>query len=188
MGALSAIIHKIKFSRNPVEYCRSLGVDIGDGCIILGTSQPFGSEPYLVTVGNYCRINAGVQFITHDGSVWVLRNLKKQEKVDLNIEPEYYTEDIDLFGPIKIGNNVQIGSNSLILPGVTIGNNVIIGAGAIVTKDIPSNSVAVGVPAKVIESIEDYFWKNKERFDHTKKLEAEAKRNYLTQKYSNGDC
>jgi len=54
--------------------------------------------------------------------------------------------------PIIIGNNVEIGSNAVILPGVTIGDNVTIGAGAVVNKDIPDGSVAVGVPAKVIKS------------------------------------
>lgn len=51
--------------------------------------------------------------------------------------------------PVIIGNNVDIGSNAVILPGVTIGDNVTVGAGAVVNKDIPANSLAVGVPAKV---------------------------------------
>ena len=55
--------------------------------------------------------------------------------------------------PINIGDNVWIGANVCILPGVTIGNNVVIGAGSVVNKDIPSNSVAVGVPCKVIKTI-----------------------------------
>jgi len=53
--------------------------------------------------------------------------------------------------PIKIGSNVWIGSNSIILPSINIGSNVIIGAGSIVTKDIPPNSIAVGNPCKVIK-------------------------------------
>jgi acetyltransferase-like isoleucine patch superfamily enzyme len=52
-----------------------------------------------------------------------------------------------------IGNNVQIGANSIIAPGVTIGDNVVIGALSYVNKDIPSNSVAVGAPCKVIKTI-----------------------------------
>lgn len=55
------------------------------------------------------------------------------------------------FSPIIIGNNVWIGEMVCILPGVTIGNGSIIGAGAIVTKSIPENSIAVGVPAKVVK-------------------------------------
>lgn len=56
---------------------------------------------------------------------------------------------------IRIGNDVWLGANVTVLPGVTIGNNVVIGAGAVVTKDIPDNSLAVGVPAKVIKELEN---------------------------------
>lgn len=58
--------------------------------------------------------------------------------------------------PITIGNNVWIGANASVLAGVTIGNNVTIGANSVVTKDIPSNSVAVGNPCKVIKEKEAY--------------------------------
>ena len=57
--------------------------------------------------------------------------------------------------PVSIGNDVWIGGNVTILPGVTIGNNVVIAAGAVVTKDIPDNCVAGGVPARVIKEIEN---------------------------------
>ena len=57
--------------------------------------------------------------------------------------------------PIKIGNNVWIGGNVVVLPNVTIGDNVVIGAGCIVNKDIPSNSVAVGNPCRIIKKLED---------------------------------
>lgn len=55
--------------------------------------------------------------------------------------------------PITVGNNVWIGANVSVLPGVTIGDNCVIGAGSVVVKDIPANSVAVGNPCKVIKSI-----------------------------------
>lgn len=55
--------------------------------------------------------------------------------------------------PIKIGNNVWIGANSTILPGVTIGDGAIIAAGAVVSKDVPENAVVGGVPAKIIKYI-----------------------------------
>lgn len=87
--------------------------------------------------------------------------------------------DVDLFGKITIGNNVQFGSNVIVMPRVTIGDNCIIGAGAIVTKDIPSNSVAVGIPAKVVETIEEYKEKNSERFVHTKGMTYKEKKDYL---------
>ena len=56
--------------------------------------------------------------------------------------------------PIKIGNSVWLGYRAIVLKGVKIGDNVVIGTGAIVTKDIPSDSIAVGIPAKVVKNIE----------------------------------
>lgn len=57
--------------------------------------------------------------------------------------------------PVRIGSDVWIGGNATILPSVTIGDNVVIGAGAVVTKDIPANSLALGVPARVVRTLED---------------------------------
>jgi len=68
--------------------------------------------------------------------------------------------------PITIGNNVWIGGNVVVNPGVTIGNNTVIGAGSVVTKDIPDNVIAVGIPCKVVREITEddrkYYFKNKE--------------------------
>lgn len=63
-------------------------------------------------------------------------------------------EGLEYAKPIEVGNNVWIGGNVVVLPGVKIGDNVVIGAGSIVTKNIPSNVVAVGNPCKVIKEIE----------------------------------
>lgn len=70
------------------------------------------------------------------------------------------------------------------MPNVHIGNNCVIGAGAVVTKDIPDNSVAVGVPARVIESIEEYENKVTQKCDYTKQLTYEEKKKYLMKKYN----
>ena len=56
--------------------------------------------------------------------------------------------------PVVIGNNVWIGSNATILPGVTIGDNAVVAAGAVVTKDVPTNTVVAGVPAKIVKKID----------------------------------
>jgi len=58
--------------------------------------------------------------------------------------------------PIQIGDNVWIGMNTVVLPGIHIGNNVVIGAGSIVTTDIPENSIAAGNPCKVIKEKTPY--------------------------------
>ena len=70
------------------------------------------------------------------------------------INPIERNADIEYADPIKVGNNVWIGGNVVVLPGVTIGNNVVIGAGSVVTKNIPDNVVAVGNPCRVIKKID----------------------------------
>ena len=69
------------------------------------------------------------------------------------LEYEKRNQGLEYAKPIKVGNNVWIGGNVVVLPGVTIGNNVVIGAGSVVNKDIPSNSVTVGNPCKVIKKL-----------------------------------
>lgn len=71
------------------------------------------------------------------------------------ISPMGRRKHLGISKPVTIGNDVWIGGNVTILPGVNIGNNVIIAAGAVVTKDIPDNCIAGGVPAKVIKEIEN---------------------------------
>lgn len=71
------------------------------------------------------------------------------------IDSKTRNKGLEFAKPIKVGNNVWIGGNVVVLPGVTIGDNVVIGAGSIVNKDIPSNVVAVGNPCKVIKKIDE---------------------------------
>lgn len=59
--------------------------------------------------------------------------------------------------PVIIGENVWIGSNATILPGVTVGDNSVVAAGAVVTKDVPQNTVVAGVPAKVVKEINNHL-------------------------------
>lgn len=108
--------------------------------------------------------------MTHDGGLHVLRNKK-------------LCENADYFGKIKIGNNVFIGWNTIIMPDVEIGDDCIIGCGCVVTRNIPSGCVAVGCPARVIETIEEYYYKNKDNYDFTKSMSSEEKRKYLERKY-----
>lgn len=71
------------------------------------------------------------------------------------IDPQQRKMGIEIAKPITIGNNVWIGAGSTVLAGVTIGDNSVIGAGSVVTKSIPANVVAVGVPCKVIREIKE---------------------------------
>ncbi|WP_279680758.1 acyltransferase [Dyadobacter pollutisoli] len=125
---------------SPVSYAKSIGVKFGENFRITG--QPiFGSEPYLISIGNNVTLTKGVTFLNHDGGMGLLR--------------QKYA-GIEIIKPIKIGNNVFVGSNAMIMPGVTIGSNVIIGASTVVTKNIPDNVVVAGVPGRVIKTFQEY--------------------------------
>lgn len=87
--------------------------------------------------------------------------------------------NFDCFGKVKIGSNVYIGTNSLIMPGITVGDNVLIAAGSVVTHSVPSNVVVGGNPAHIICSFEDYYEKNKHYNTSTKGLSSEAKMQVL---------
>lgn len=124
----------------------------------------FGSEPYLIEIGDDCYCATNVTFITHDGGTRVINNLNNTE--------------YDRILPIKIGNNVFLGKNSTIMPGVTIGDNVIVGYGSIVTKSIPSNEVWAGIPAKKICTLDEYIEKNHYVFKNTKHMNYEEKKKF----------
>jgi acetyltransferase-like isoleucine patch superfamily enzyme len=98
----------------------------------------------MVSLGDNVYITAGVQFVTHDGGSLILRR-------------EY--PDLEWTAPISVGNDVYIGMRTMLMPGVTVGDRCVIGAGSVVTRDIPPNSVAVGVPARVIRTVDEYLSK-----------------------------
>ncbi|WP_342602393.1 acyltransferase [Peribacillus sp. FSL E2-0159] len=145
---------------------KTLGVKIGEDCRI--ENAKFGSEPYLITIGNHVTVGANVQFVTHDGGVWILR--------------EKYP-DIDVFGPIEIGDNCFIGINSIIMPNVKIGENSVVAAGSIVTKNIEANSIVAGVPARLIRKTADYEEKVLRNAFHTKKLNYGEKKSFLVKHF-----
>jgi len=151
---IKRIINKIKYlyynssDKRKVIFLRRLGCIIGDNTKLNCKTNAFGTEPYLIEVGDNCLFAAGINIITHDGGVWVLNNLK------------IFDTAMDKMRRVKIGNNVYIGLGAYIMPGITIGDNCVIGAGAIVTKDIPDNCCAAGVPATVKCSIYEYAQKS----------------------------
>lgn len=81
------------------------------------------------------------------------------------ILPELREQGYQYNAPVHIGKNCWIGAGAIILPGITIGDNVVVGAGSVVTKDLPSNVVAVGNPCKVLRQVNDhdkeYYFKNR---------------------------
>lgn len=127
----------------------------------------FGSEPYLISIGDGTTISFDCAFVTHDAATRVIRHLP-----DGNPETGY-------FGPIVIGKNCFIGCRSTILANVHIGNNTIIGAGSVVNRDIPDNVVAAGVPCKVICTLDEYRAKHKSDFIYMNSLPYKEKKEYL---------
>jgi acetyltransferase-like isoleucine patch superfamily enzyme len=108
---------------------------IGYFCLIDGSG---GLE-----IGDNVTISSGVHIYTHDSSLYRAKNLPKDVVNGSHIDR----------APVKIGNNVQIGANSVVLKGVTIGNNVIIGALSLVNRDIPDNYIAVGSPVGLLRPV-----------------------------------
>lgn len=155
-------------STNPVGWARKIGVNFPGGGLHLYGRTSWSTEPWIITLGNNVHITDGVRFITHDGGTLLYR-----DKVP----------DLEITKPIKVGNNVYIGNNVIFLPGVTVGNNVIIGAGAVVSRDIPDNSVAVGVPARVIKTADEYFEKIQRESLHLGHLKGQEKDKALMDYY-----
>jgi Acetyltransferase (isoleucine patch superfamily) len=151
---------------DPVEHARQLGVQVGSDCRLINVS--FGSEPWLVKLGNHVSAS-DTQFITHDGGVWVFRE---------------ELPEIDCVAPIIVGSNVFLGSATIVLPGVTIGSNVVVGAGSIVSRDIPSDCVAVGSPARPVRTLAEYRANLLPKCDPTKRLSDQETKAFYLQKYS----
>ena len=128
-----------------INFLRTQGIKIGEGVIFRNprNTRIDTTRPSLVSIGSNVDINTNFQILTHDYTTMVFK-IK-------------YGDFINSSGKVSIGSNIYFGTNVTVLKGVTIGDNCIIGAGSIVTKSIPANSVASGVPCKVICSIDDYY-------------------------------
>lgn len=131
------------------KYLRNNGANIGDNVRIFDFNNTVIDiqNPHMLEIGNNVYITSGTKILTHDYSWVVLSGV--------------YGEILGGVGKVKIGNNVFIGVNSVILKNTEIGDNVIIGAGSIVSGKIESNSVYAGNPAKKIMTLEEYYQKKK---------------------------
>ena len=121
------------------------GLKLGRDVRIIGRPD-FGSEPYLIEIGDHVTVSSNAIFVTHDGGSWVFRHL-----------PPY--QGLQRFGRIVIRDNCFIGAGSIIMPGVCIGPNSVVGAGSVVTRSVPPDSVVAGAPAHHICSYEEYVEK-----------------------------
>jgi acetyltransferase-like isoleucine patch superfamily enzyme len=140
-------------------------VEIGENVDIFGPRLfTFGSEPYLVSIGNQVTISHDVDFITHDGAMRVAR-------------AEF--SEAYLYGRIDVGDNCFLGAHSILLPGAKVGPGSIIGSGSIVTGELPSGVVAFGVPARPVKTVDEYIQGKRHRWIDTDGLPPHAKRELL---------
>ena len=163
------ILLKLSTNEGRIKYLRKQGMKIGQNCLF--TTMNFSTEPYLIEIGNHVGIANGTMFITHDGAIWCFRD---------------ELPNADVFGKIKIGDNVFIGSNCTILPNTIIGNNCIVGAGSIVRGVFPDNSVIVGNPAKIVLNMnfQRFFYLQNPGLLHTKNMPASEKTQVIKEHFN----
>ncbi len=145
-------IGKNTIVRKKTQIINSANVNIGDDCILQDFIYIRAGAHGEVIIRNGCMVNSFCRFFGH-GGIEVGEHTQIGPGVTIttthhDITDKGLSED---FLKVTLGRRVWIGANVTILPGVTIGDNAVIGAGSVVTGDIASNSIAVGVPAKVIK-------------------------------------
>jgi len=142
-----------KRKKSYLDSLKEAGLEVGKNFTMEAECIIDSSHCWHITIGDNVTLAPRVYILAHDSST----------KMHVN-----YTR----IAKVKIGDNVFIGAASIILPGVTIGSSVIIGAGSVVTKDIPPNSVAVGNPARVVSTLDNYLSRIKDEMNESPLFEA----------------
>lgn len=145
MNYLKELIYRLR-GEYTTERLIKMGMKVGNQFQRLNGVILDPSHCWLIEIGDNVTMAPRVHVLCHDASTKKFLNYTK-------------------IGRVTIGNNVFIGAEVVVLPGVTIGNNVIVGANSTVTHDIPDNTVVAGTPAKVICTLEEYLNKEKERME-----------------------
>lgn len=134
------------------QYYRARGVSIGPSTYISPKAYIDTHKPGKVKIGRNCYITRNVVILCHTDTrrggpleIWENKGGERE------------------FSSVSIGDNVFIGVNSVIMPGVSIGDDVIIGALTLVDKNIPNRKVATGIPAKIIGETENHFLRKKRK-------------------------
>ncbi len=150
------------------EMMKEMFAEIGKGCYI---EPPFHSNwgGHNVHLGDYVYANFNLTCVD-DTHIYVGSRTMFGPNVVLAtaghpLMPELRRHGIQYNMPIHIGENCWFGAGAIVMPGITIGDNTIIGAGAVVTKDLPSNVVAVGNPCRVLREVgekdREYYFKDR---------------------------
>lgn len=143
MNLIKEILYRLR-GEFTTEKLISMGMRVGKNFNRLHGVILDPGHCWLITIGDNVTMAPRVHVLCHDASTKQFLNYTK-------------------IGRVTIGDNVFIGAESVVLPGVTIGSNVVIGANSTVTHDIPENSVAAGSPARVICTLEEYLSKERAR-------------------------
>ena len=150
------------------EMLRRMFAEIGEGCYI---ETPFYANMggHHVHFGSFVYANYGLTLVD-DTHIYVGDCTMFGPHVTIAtaghpINPELRAKGLQFNMPVHIGKNCWLGAGVIVMPGVTIGDNVVIGAGSVVTKDIPSNVVAVGNPCRVLREVgehdREYYFKDR---------------------------
>ncbi len=140
MNLIKELVYRIR-GEYTLDRLKKMGLTVGKN---FNPQLGFELDPshcWLIQIGDNVTFGPHVQVLGHDASTCPYIGYAK-------------------IGRVSIGNNVFVGANSVILPGVTIGDNVIIGAGSVITKSIDSNTVYAGNPARPIKTIDEYVIEN----------------------------
>ncbi len=148
INRLKRIIFRLRADYT-TEQLVEMGLRVGTNFLRMHGTILDPSHCWLITIGDNVTLAPRVHILTHDASTCHHLGYARIGRVD-------------------IGNNVFVGADTVILPGVSIGDNSVIGANSTVTKSVPANVVAGGNPAKIICTIDEYIVRNKGRMasDH----------------------
>lgn len=145
MNFIKELLYRLR-GEYTTEKLISMGMTVGKNFGRLNGVILDPSHCWLITIGDNVTLAPRVHILCHDASTKGFLGYTK-------------------IGRVTIGNDVFVGAESVILPGVTIGNNVIIGANSTVTHDVPDGVVVAGSPARVICTLEEYLAKERARME-----------------------
>ena len=145
MNLIKEFLYRLR-GEYTTEKLISMGMSVGTNFKRLHGVILDPSHCWLITIGDNVTMAPRVHILCHDASTKPFLNYTK-------------------IGNVTIGDNVFIGAESMVFPGVTIGSNVIVGANSTVTHDVPDGVVVAGSPAKIICSLDDYLDKERTRME-----------------------